>query len=405
MQRLSLLRITAVALVAFAMSAARADALVDWNVRAGQILSDARLGTPVAIRTMALVQTATLAALEALDRQRPHGARAVSSVAVEAAIAAAHRTVLLKLVPSQKAAIDAAYEAAVAALPDGAHRRGGIAAAERAAAMVLTARANDLPGAVDNYRPHTTAGAYVPTVTPAAYGWTQRKPWLMARADQFRPAPPPSLDSKAWERDYNEVKSLGAKASTARSAEQTEIARFWEYSLPPIYFGVVRSVAQMPGRDVERNARLYAAAAQAMDDAMVAVFDAKYHHAFWRPVTAIRNGDTDGRDDTMRDATWTPLIEAPMHPEYPSGHAILAAAVGTVLKADLGDSPGPELSTSSPTAGGATRRWQTIDQFVREVAESRVLAGIHFRTAVEVGMAMGEQIGGLAAQRLLSEPH
>ena len=148
-----------------------------------------------------------------------------------------------------------------------------------------------------------------------------------------------------------------ARASTRRSAEQTEIARFWEYSLPPIYYGVVRSVAPQPGRDVARNARLFAAVAQAMDDAMIGVFDAKYHYNFWRPVTAIRNGDIDGNDATERDASWAPLIDAPMHPEYPSGHSILAGAVGAVLKAEIGDGPMPVLTTTSPTAKGATRRW------------------------------------------------
>ena len=119
---------------------------------------------------------------------------------------------------------------------------------------------------------------------PAAPQWPQRKPWLMTSAAQFRPGPPPALASEAWARDYNEVKALGGKHSTLRTAEQTEIARFWEYSLPPIYHGVVRSVADAPGRDVTQNARLFAAVAQAMDDAMIAVFDAKYHYNFWRPV-------------------------------------------------------------------------------------------------------------------------
>ena len=136
----------------------------------------------------------------------------------------------------------------------------------------------------------------MPTAAPAVPQWSQRKPWLMTSAAQFRPGPPPALASDAWARDYNEVKALGGKVSTRRSAEQTEIARFWEYSLPPIYYGVVHSVARMPGREVAQNARLFAAVAQAMDDAMIAVFDAKYHYNFWRPATAIRNGDIDGND-------------------------------------------------------------------------------------------------------------
>ena len=163
---------------------------------------------------------------------------------------------------------------------------------------------------------------------------------------------------------------MGGKASTRRTAEQTEIARFWEFSLPSIYHGVVRSVADMPGRDPVRNARLFAAVAQAMDDAMIAVFDAKYHYNFWRPSTAIRNGDIDGNDATEREASWTPFIDTPMHPEYPSAHSILASAVGAVLKAELGDGPMPMLSTTSPTRQGcdaqldehrrrSRRKWRT----------------------------------------------
>jgi membrane-associated phospholipid phosphatase len=226
----------------------------------------------------------------------------------------------------------------------------------------------------------------------------------MASAAQFRPGPPPALASGVWVRDYNEVKALGAKHSGLRTAEQTEIARFWEYSLPPVYHGVVRSVTASPGREITQNARLLAAVAQAMDDAMIAVFEAKYHFNFWRPVTAIRNGDIDGNDATVREASWAPLIDAPMHPEYPSAHAILAGAVGTVLKADLAGGPVPVLATSSPTAKGVTRRWTSVDDFVREVAEARIYEGIHYRTSTEVGASMGAGIGALAMKRFALIP-
>jgi len=158
-------------------------------------------------------------------------------------------------------------------------------------------------------------------------------------------------------------------------------------------------VALAPGRDVARNARLYAAVAQAMDDALISVFDAKYQYNFWRPLTAIRNGDIDGNDATAREPSWTPLVDAPLHPEYPSGHAILAGSVGAVLKADIGAGPVPVLATSSPTLKGATRRWSSIEDFVQEVVDSRIYAGIHYRTATEVGAEMGRRIGLMAAER------
>ena len=258
--------------------------------------------------------------------------------------------------------------------------------------------------AAASYRPHTSAGAYVPTAMPALPHWPQRKPWLMSSAAQFRAPAPPALASEHWAHEYNEVRELGARASTRRSAEQTEIARFWEYSLPSIYYGVLRSVALRPGRDPARNARLYAAASQAMDDAMIGVFEAKYHYQFWRPVSAIRNGDIDGNDATARDPAWTSLIEAPLHPEYPSAHAILAASVGAVVKAETGGAPTPQLATSSPTAKGATRRWNSVDAFVQEVADARVYAGIHYRVATQAGMTMGQQIGALAAAKFMPLP-
>jgi hypothetical protein len=368
---------------------ARADAVTDWNVKAGEIMSEAKLGTPPAVRAMAIVQTAVYQAVRHAEMDK---------ASADAAVAAANRAVLAKLIPASQPAIDAAAQAALARIAEGPAKAAGIAAGEQAAAFVLSQRADDTISPED-YRPHTTPGAYVPTAGAAAPTWGKRKPWLMASASQLRPAAPAPLSSEAWARDYNEVKALGAKASAARSPEQTEIAKFWEYSLPPIYFGVVRSVADQPGRDLARNARLFAAAAQAMDDALISVFDAKYQYNFWRPMTAIRNGDTDGNDATAREANWAPLIDNPMHPEYPSGHGILAGAVGAVIKADVGSDRMPTLATSSPTAKGATRRWSDPDAFVREVAQSRIYAGIHYRSAVETAVEMGSKIGSMAAQR------
>ncbi|HEX5129379.1 MAG TPA: vanadium-dependent haloperoxidase, partial [Usitatibacter sp.] len=254
------------------------------------------------------------------------------------------------------------------------------------------------PAGADEYRPSAHAGVYVPTANPAVPMWGKRKPWLMGNAAQFRPAAPPALASAAWQRDYDEVKSLGARNSVARSPEQAEIARFWEYSLPSIYFAASCSMAGKPGRDAVSNARMLAAAAQAMDDSLIAVFEAKYHYNFWRPTTAIRNGDLDGNAATERQGDWTPLIDVPMHPEYPSGHSILAASVGAVLAAEFGGMEAGPLAASSPSAKGAVRKWNTIADFVNEVSAARVYAGIHFRTATTVGAEMGAKIGTLAAR-------
>ena len=392
----------AVALLAAAATHVRADVISDWNVKAGEILVEAKLGTPPATRAMAIVQTAVFEAVNSITRRYADGkpqAAGLRGASVEAAVAAANRAVLAKLLPQQQASIERAYQAALAGIAEGPTKAAGISVGESAAAAVFAARADDRVVSPDGYRPHATAGQYIPTVTPAAPQWSQRKPWPMQSADQFRPAPPPALWSEAWARDYNEVRAIGGKANAKRSDEQTEIARFWEYSLPPIYNAVVRSVATAPGREVTQNARLYAATAQAMDDALIAVFDAKYYYHFWRPVTAIRNGDLDDNDATEPEASWTPFLEAPLHPEYPSGHTILAGALGAVLQAEIGKGHAPVLATTSPTAKGVVRRWSTVEEFIREVENARIYEGIHYRTSVEVGSAMGKQIGALAAQR------
>ncbi len=387
----------AAATFAIATPEARADAVTDWNSTAGDLLVQSRMGTPPAVRVMAIVQTAVHEAVGAAQRLK---AADGAGVAAEAAVAAANRTSLYNLVPQQASAIDAAYKTAIAKLPDGSAKAAGIAAGEQAATAVLAWRSDDGASEPDAYRPHTSPGTYVPTATVAVPQWPQRKPWLMASASQFRPGPPPALGSAQWARDYNEVKALGGKNSRQRTPEQTEVAKFWEYSLPPIYDAVTRSVATAPGRSVAQNARLLAAASQAMDDALIAVLDAKYHYGFWRPVTAIRNGDRDNTPATELEAGWLPLIDNPGHPEYPSAHSILAGAVGELLKAEVGKGRMPELATSSPSANGATRRWTSADAFMQEVADARIWEGIHYRTSTDVGLTMGKQIGALAATKV-----
>jgi hypothetical protein len=366
----------------------RADAITDWNERSAQVITEARIGTPPAVRVMALVQTAAYEA--ARDAAREPNTQAQ---AIDAAIAAAHRTAFLQLLPAQRSTIEAAYQSALASIPDEGWRAQQLDVGEKAAQRVLAERADDMPRSPDTYRPHTTAGAYVPTAIPAVAQWPQRKPWFLKSTDQFRPAPPPALTSERWAADFNEIKALGRRDSQQRTAEQTEIGRFWDYSLPAIYHGVLRSVAQQPGRDVLANARLFATASQAMDDALMAVFDAKYQYNLWRPITAIRNGDIDGHDGTQRDASWTPLIDTPMHPEYPCAHCTLAAAVGAVLDATARQAPLPVLAATSPTAKDAVRRWNSAEAFTQEVAQARIVAGVHYRFSTEAGQWLGQRVG------------
>ena len=394
----------ALAMCAPVVQFAWADAISDWNIKGGQWVTDANTGAPVANRILAISHLAMYEATNAITRRYPPSGvqiEAAPGSSVDAAIAAAAHVTLAKLLPTQQAAIDAAYQVELAKIPDGPARAGGVAIGEKAAAAALAQRGDDGASRGETYRPFTTPGVYVPTVIPAAAQWPQRTPWLMTGAAQFRPGPPPALTSDVWARDFNEVKSLGARSSTTRSAEQTEIARFWEATLPPIYHGLVRSVANTPGREITQNARLFMAVTQASDEALIAVFDAKYQYGFWRPITAIRNADVDGNGATERDPAWVPFIDTPMHPEYPCAHCIVSSAIGTVLQAAIGAGPPPTLTTTSSTAKGASRTWASIPAFMEEVANARVYDGVHYRNSAEVETAMGKKVGALAVAKYL----
>jgi len=384
----------------------RADMVTDANARAADITS--RLpSTPVAVRTMAIVQVSVFEAVSAVNGRYPSPRAKLApapNASPEAAVAAATRTALAKLMPAQQAAIEQEYQALLGRVPDGPSKLAGIALGEQAAAAIVASCADDGAVAPDVYRPHAAPGIYVPTAGPAVPHWGARRPWVMTRGDQFRPGPPPALTSAVWARDYNEIKAVGGRTSTQRTPEQTAIAKFWEATLPDVYWPVARSVAATPGRDLTDNARLFALAAMAMDDGLIAVFDAKYTYNFWRPLTAIRNGDLDGNDATERDGGWRPFIDTPMHPEYPCAHCIVSSALGAVLAAEIGTGPTPPLSTTSSTAGGATRTCAAGADFTKEVAAARIYDGVHYRNSTEVAAAMGQKIGELAVQSVPKRP-
>ena len=384
-----------VAVLLIGVSLAHADVVTDANTRAAEIASKSP-ATPLAVRTMAIVQVSVFDAVSAITGRYPAVRAKITAprdASVDAAVAAATRTALSKLMPAQQAGIDADYQALIRTVPDGRAKTDGIAAGEQAATAVVAACAEDGFNAPNTYRPHTAPGVYVPTMFPAVPHWGKRKPWVMTSGDQFRPGPPPALASETWKRDFNEIKAVGGKTSMQRTPEQTAIAQFWEATLPNVYWPVARSVASASGRDVSDNARLLALAAMAMDDALIAVFDAKYTYNFWRPVTAIRNAEGDARDPG-----WMPFIDTPMHPEYPCAHCIVSGSLGAVLQAELGSGPAPKLSSSSSTAGGAVRTWASVDDFTQEVAAARIYDGVHYRNSTEVGTAMGKKIGALAVK-------
>jgi hypothetical protein len=396
--------LVAVAFLTISARVAKADAVTEWNTRACELAGPASFDTPTSNRALAIMHTAIYEAVNAITKRYPAGElkiEAPAGASVDAAIAAASHATLSKLAPARQPDIDSAYQAAIAKIPEGKSKSDGIAVGEKAAAGVIAKRLDDGFAAPETYRPYTIAGVYVPTALPLVSQWPLRKPWLMSSASQFRPGPPPKLTSETWARDYNEIKAMGRKTNSTRTPEQTEVAHFWEATGASIYHGLVRSVAEQPGRDIAQNARLFMAISQAVDDAIIAVFDAKYHYNFWRPITAIRNGDIDGNDATERDASWTPFVNTPMHPEYPCAHCISSAAIGAVLEAEIGNGPMPVLTTQSPTANNGKRTWTKIEDFIQEVSNGRICDGVHFRTSTEVGTAMGRQIGKLAAAKYL----
>ena len=390
--------------LALSALASAADVVTDWNLKAGEIVAAHQPGSPGSA-TMAVVQTAVFDAVNAITRKYPKAIipalNAAPGASVDAAVAAVNRTVLLKLAPSQQAAVEAAYQATLAGIADSQAKGDGIAVGEQAAANLIARRTVKAADMV-YYRPVTRPGMYAPTVVPIGGDAAPvTLPWFLDRVDQFRPGRPPELSSAVWARDYNETKAMGARTGSQRTVEQTHIARFWATTGPAVYFPLARSVTSQPGREVTRNARFLAVFAQVGVDASDAVFDAKYHYQFWRPFTAIRNGDQDGNDATERDPSWLPFIETPMHPEYPCAHCTAAAGYGAVLLAEIGKDPAPRFTSTSPTLPGITRSWNSVAEFVQEVSEARIYDGVHYRTSTEVGSALGRKVGELAVSKLM----
>jgi hypothetical protein len=383
---------------------ASADVVADWNKKAVAYVLGRNLGPPPAERIMAMTHVAMFDAVNSIERRyQPYLVQlpAAATISQEAAAATAAGTVLAGVNPQTQAEMNAALAAYLAAVPDSAAKAEGIKLGEAIAAKILEARANVASRAPDTYRPRTTAGVYVPTVPTLAPQWPGVKPFAMTSGSQFRPAAPIPLKSAEWASDYNEIKELGGKASTKRSARQSEDGRFWLTTSGNVYYPIVRSVAAANKLSLADSARLFALASVARADALIAVFDAKYHYDFWRPVTAIRNGDIDGNPATERDDAWQPIDATPMHPEYPCAHCIQAASMASVLEAVIGTPEIPEVAITSPTAPGATHRWTDLRAFVTEVSEARIWAGFHYRFSTRVGEDMGGKIGNYVVKNVM----
>src|ERR1041385_5403477 len=357
---------------------ARADVITDWNQTAIEVMKAANVAGNPWTRHMAMMNVAMSDAVNTVQNRYTRfiaeGPRAPKASA-EAAAAGAAREMLLRLYPDQKAKIQEAYAASIAAVAEGTARNAGTLVGEQVAAAVFAERANDASSAPDTYRPVTTPGGWIPPTPPT-----------------FRPAPPPALSSALYARDYNEIKEVGAAKSVRRTPEQTEAVKFWtQNNFLPCWFQAAAQLSASRGLGLADNARLFALLAMAEGNAFILEWDAKFHYNFWRPVTAIRNGDKDGNDATERDAGWAPLNATPMHPEYPSAAGIVGGAAAGVLQSVFGNGPA-SFTVNDIFDPKLQRRYTSFAQMAEEQRLVRVWGGIHFRNSVEVGDEMGRKI-------------
>lgn len=395
------------ALAAMTASPALADSVTDWWEVSNRYYLSAQTGfgqrSADAERASARTALAMFEAANAIDRRyESHLGLPVANAAAsqDAAVVTAAYKVLLRHYPAQKAGLDESYAMAMALIPDGAAKESGKAIGERAAEAASNVNGLDPASALLPYRPRTVPGEWIGAALPTTEPyWLALKPWAMATADALRPPPPPPLDSDIYARDYEEVRRRGSRTSAERTSEQTLIARYRQgYDLAPM----VRYIADRPGRRQVDNARLLALYQMAFDDATQAMTEAKLHYNYWRPITAIRNGDADGNEATQHDPAWVPLLFTPNFAEYPCGHCIVAAAQAEVLKL-VGEVPaGAGIRVAS--LGNPNLVLQSVsswDELVRQVSDSRMYGGVHYRFSNEAGEEMGRRAARLVVEKLL----
>jgi hypothetical protein len=402
---------------------AGANEVVQWNETTMKFIEANGQNAVVSTRTLSMVQGAVHDALNAIDRKYDayyFEGPADPGASPDAAVAAAAHTVLVGVAnsfgtPAQKGAAlalaEQAYVTSIARVTAGPARNQGVAVGRAAGAAMLTLRKDDgvtrdapyTPGmGPGKWRPHPNpvppnppianpdaARGYLPTVAP---GWGNVTPFTLLSASQFWLPGPPALTSATYARDYNEVKNVGGKVSTVRTDDQTQIARFW-FEGPGAWNTIARTVATSRGLDARDSARVLALMNMAMADAYIAGFKIRYVYDSWRPVTAIREGDNDGNDATAGDVTWDSHQNTPAVSDYPSTQSTFSGAAAVVLASVLGGDQATFTFTSGKPFDGITRSFTSFSQAARESADSRVYAGIHFRSACEDGLVLGRKVG------------
>jgi len=402
--RISLFAAASAVLIA---TPAVADTATDWWELASKFnfaqQASSMPAPPEAQRASARAALAVFEAVNAIDRRYESyvGFPAASQPASQdAAAATAAFKVLLTHYPQKKSDLEESYAMTMARLPEGAAKAAGIALGEKAAAAVTGLGAIDPAIVQEPYRPRTAPGEWIGSTPPSLEPyWRAFKPWVAKNNAEFLSAPPPALTSEVWARDYDEVRRLGGRTSKERTEAQTLIARYRQaYDLSP----TVRFIADRPGRRQVDNARLLALYQIAMDDAVQAMIVSKQKYDFWRPITAIRNGDKDGNPATTRDAGWLPLLPTPNFPEYPCGHCTAIAVQTEVLKLAGG------LPASMPvrisTGMNPNLVVQSVpgwDEAVRQVSDSRMLGGVHYRFSNDAGEEIGRKSARMVVATIL----
>jgi hypothetical protein len=339
--------------------------------------------------------------------------RAPSWASEEAAAAVAAHDVLVGLMPAtQQATLDAALASSLAAVPDGKAEDAGVAYGKLVAQRMLAERAGDGSTDVVTYVPGTGPDDWQPTPpnfpSAALPQWATVEPFGINSPDQFRADPPPALNSPEFTAAFNEIKALGAANSATRTAEQTDIARFWAgpsgtVQPPGHWNSIARGVADAQDNSLAQNARLFALLNIGMADALITAWDTKFEYSFVRPVTAIRNAETDGNPETAADTTWLPLLTTPGHPSYMAAHSAVSATAATVLAKFFGNDAIAFRSSAEVSAGGAviTRSFDGFWDAAQEAGASRIYGGIHWSFDNEAGLEAGHSVGEFVTNNLL----
>lgn len=375
--------------------------VLDWGTHARSALQtetgnqDPLVGT----RTLAMVHLAMHDAVNAADRRyQPYTylAKDAEADVVAAAATAAHK-VLVGLFPAQQASLDAKLVASLATVPDGSAETKGVALGQLVANAILQRRATDGSAATVPYEPSAGAGRFqfVPPFDGVIFRpeWRLVLPFALNSVSQFRSGPPPALDSTAYRDAFNEVKAAGVLTGSNRTAEQTAYAKFWYEDSDVGWNSITREAIVRKKLSLHEAARLFGLVNIALADAYIAGWDAKFHHDYWRPVTAIRAADTDGNEATAPDLTWVPLLDTPPVQDHPSTHSVAGAAAAAVLAAVLGDATEFSFTSSTAEAPQLARTFRRFSDASMENADSRIRAGIHFRFAVDAGLVMGKLVG------------